>query len=467
MQEPKDLEQTDQQADQSRGDVFSLSKKFPGQPAAAPPRPPEPPRRKRGNPMTRIIVPLVLFFVVIGGIAFITQYLPNWRKTERPKRTQGKTKAKVVFKTTRAVKWDKNDEYYLKEFEAGEEGHVDYQFANESSEPMQLGLKSASCTCARVEAVVFMPEEWQSVKATKQDDRDGWNWTKLEVDQAGIKIPPGAAGFVRIIFNKPDPQPLALNSEIWIKSEETNKKRPVLLETRVRLVQPVRVHPQLFKLTESLDRGGSQTVKFLVWSATRDSLDLSFADLSDPLLEVSAEPVTKEERKKYEYLLDRMTQGNLKTRIKSAHMVEVTLHERKGTKRRHQGYFLEKIPILAKDSGGEANKVIAEVRGKVRGDIEVQSVELGSFEADRGKPNKSFPVLAPQGTIVEVKSWKPPYLKVKLVPSKESRPNRPAWDLKVGVPIGAPGEIKGQIILKTRGTSTGEVAVPVRGNASG
>src|SRR5262245_24724056 len=161
---------------------FSLRKRFPGEgppvPPPAPAVPDAPAPAARSRVFTRIVLPLLVFTLVVGGIAYVTQNLPSRRKeapAARPKPTlEAHLKILERMDPQRPgifiATWDQDDPRYIAELEPQTEGHYYFAFENPADKIIELGLYETRCDCSQV-AVAILPDEMWKGFAKKPPDQ--------------------------------------------------------------------------------------------------------------------------------------------------------------------------------------------------------------------------------------------------------------------------------------------------------
>ncbi|HEV3263568.1 MAG TPA: hypothetical protein VG013_42425, partial [Gemmataceae bacterium] len=96
---------------------------------------------------TQTIVLLVVFVILIGGLAFIWAYLPpkppDTGDGTPADETSLETGVRLTFPVTK-VELDT-------QFEMNTSGQQDYWFENRNAEPVDVGLDFKNCKCAQVE----------------------------------------------------------------------------------------------------------------------------------------------------------------------------------------------------------------------------------------------------------------------------------------------------------------------------
>src|SRR5437870_1733415 len=92
-----------------------------------------PPGTRSARAMLRYVLPGILFVFVVGAIAWITQFMPNWRVKTDTQPAANTSGAMIKFTFNRAV-WDPDDDKYALEMEPGQDGHFDFPFENTSDQ---------------------------------------------------------------------------------------------------------------------------------------------------------------------------------------------------------------------------------------------------------------------------------------------------------------------------------------------
>src|SRR5439155_22305834 len=139
--------------------------------------------KAEGVAMSRYVLPSILFVLIVGAIAWITQFMPNWRSAGTSTTVESSEKAVIAFPLTKA-KWDKNDEDYALELETGAEGHFDFPFENTTDQLAEMGLRRTSCDCTSLEVTIVSESEWQSYAKEINDNpltakAGAWTWQKI------------------------------------------------------------------------------------------------------------------------------------------------------------------------------------------------------------------------------------------------------------------------------------------------
>ncbi len=337
----------------------------------------------------RYVLPAVLFVLVVAGIAWVTQFMPNWRATKSTVSAPAANSAKSVIKfpVTRAI-WDKDDEEYALEQEKGTEGHFDFPFENSSAGPGQIGLLTRSCDCTHLEVCLVPSAEWdayrdQIVKNPLQAKAGTWNWIKVEESpDKGFEVPPEAKGLVRVRWHgrKEPGSHLRLSIRVWHQPKGNVRERgfedlqvPIVMAAPL-LYKPARVHVGV------LGPRDTGLAEFTLWSATRDKVDFKIVDSADPLFVHEIKQLSVSECQELE---KKMRTGGENTRVHAAFQLKVKVMEQddKG-KQLDQGPFTHPLGYVI----GEDQHAGPTVSGIVKGEVLVGNTE------DRGRVDlKIFP----------------------------------------------------------------------------
>src|SRR6266700_2538036 len=118
------------------------------------------------SPM-RYVVPLALLSAIIGGIAWVVQNMPSWRKTAVTAAPTVIPDALLGFTHfakdgTYYAFWERPKETdkvpYSREYERGAEGRYYFHCINMVEEPVDLALAFKSCDCAKLFVALITPE---------------------------------------------------------------------------------------------------------------------------------------------------------------------------------------------------------------------------------------------------------------------------------------------------------------------
>jgi len=474
----------------------------PGAPPPAPAPLRMPVQRKFAN---QLFVPVVLFVLIVGGLAWLVQYVPSWRKKPAARVSAEK---QLVFPETRAL-WDPGDPEYAMEFERGQPGHYDFPFQSAAAMTVELGLSSTSCDCSKVDVAILSDSEWATWQelqkkrcpaerpADAATDSFPWN-TMSRSEKAGIGVPANARGLVRVSWTtrKSEGQHLRLAVDLWTQPEgQARERRPVRLETGSVVVGPALfTNPSLG--VGSLGPGGSAHREVVVWSATRSRLKFEVLN-KNPLIVWKAVPLDADECRLLQQALrgsgkkgDKSRQGadddsaqaaadsrfaipeglHYDTRVRSAFRVTVTVYEQRDGKQLDQGPFQEMLSLRLDDqilTGTPA------VFGSVRGEVDIPAVgdqgkiNLGSFKSKAGT-KRSVLLWTDRSTGLSVVKH-PDGVKIKLAENpKDSTPQKKSWELKIEIPAGSqvgPLPDDSAVILRTQSATPRQIRIPLLGTA--
>lgn len=469
-------------------DIFLTSKKFPGLepdrgstgPEAAPPG-----KSKSG----RVAVTVAVLMLVIGGIAWVVQYLPSYKKLpEQNKGTVKKERRDLLrfadakdgeIKNIKAV-WDPRDEDYAFEVEHGSRGSYDFYFENSYAGSVQIGLESTSCDCSDVKVALLSSSELktkfdQLESRRRAGERDSifseqdLPWVVLDKIK-GFTVPENGKGLVRIGWHarKAEGARLRLNVGVWTYPDEHAAQRSwINFETLTVVV------PKLFfdtgKVSMGTLAGGTAKGRAIAWSATRTKLDLQVAN-DDALCAWKVTPLDKQTLKQVEAGLRK---SGLNTRVRSASAVELTIAEEKDGNVLEQGPF-QRRPTLTLD-GESRQEGLPVYHGRVQGDVKIGGlddsgkIQLNSFPAKDGTPTQRLFLWAEPKVVLAVDRRSPPFLDVKLIESvKEATEKERKWVLEVKVPRGSPpGPFaeESAIMLRTNTVPPRRIRIPIVGTA--
>lgn len=453
---------------QNPDDSFSIRKRFPGEASASPP-PAQPPAPSRRGLFSRVLLPLIVFVLVIGGVAWVTQYMPN-RKTEND--ATGGPKLPVTeellinFDEITSV-WDPRDKTFAKEFEHNDSGTYDFKFANSTDETIFLGAYYVSCTCSKLKVATFADKEpsdleklWQPLLAD----------AKFDTKQT-VTIPAKSRGIVRVSWNPGRlTDPLSkIKIQLWMQPEKRAGVRQVQeLTTVVRIVPRIMFEPQIAKIGELGNRGAARS-EVELWSATRsDIVDLKLEpETENELIDIQLSRMNKEDQDKLQARL----KSKINTQVQAAWRAQITVYEQNGKRQLPQGPFRQQLQVIADGEKGNGPRLEGFVPGEVRVG---PASDAGVFKLDRflarNGAKKPVTLWTDKSVGLELDSYRPGYIKVHLTEDpKGSTANQRRWVLEVEVPAKGPvGALPedSAIILKTQSASPRQIYIPLRGSAT-
>jgi hypothetical protein len=450
---------------------------------------PTPVAKKKGT-LSRYVLPIGLFVLVVGGIAWLTQYLPSWRApasavVDPDKRSGLAGKQVIQVVGSNVAVWERdadgNNTGYVREYERGVEGHYDFPFKNILGAAAELGLVQVSCDCTYAKICVLPGSEWEKVSEQLQKDPAADvtfthppTWQKVTAGDTGAKIPADAGGLIRITWNgrKNAGQDLRIYLRFWAQPEgDMGSRQFENFAVPVVMANPVQFDPykQTVGILGPADVGKAD---FFLWSATRgpDELNVKVGAIGDPLLATEARPLSPEECRR---LADRLKEKKIATKVRAGYQLTASVYESKGDKQMEQGPFLLTVPLLLDDIPSEFGG--PQVVGAVKGDVEIGSLEdqgkidLKSFPAREGT-RRTITVYTKPDQQLEVQDHHPPALDVKLTKvGKDAVLNRTRWTLRVVVPPNAVSGTLGEqaiITLRVPGNPPRLIRVPVLGTAT-
>src|SRR5262245_53321026 len=173
-----------------------------------------PPARSK-SPL-RWILSLTLFFLIIGGIAWLVQNMPTWRTSRPAVSAAPKGQENLImclhpfdpdarafvslWEIPQKPEKDQAPRLYAREFERGANGRYYFPFLVHSEQGCELGVSYISCDCAEVHLAVVTPAEGDEVgKSLIRDpgkepvENPAWKWQQLKKsDTEGVVLEPGS-----------------------------------------------------------------------------------------------------------------------------------------------------------------------------------------------------------------------------------------------------------------------------------
>ena len=449
---------------------------------------------------TRVVLPLLLIVLIIGSFAWVAQYLKTQRKFTPP--PAGKPLLEFVHTTARWVSveapnpdsktieskpvFDPN----FKEFERETPGQYDFLFQNVAGSEVEIGLESISCDCGSVEVCVLPTAQWEQLKKFQKDQPgeplsydSKTTWHELSanpVKKKTLMLKPDDHGVVRVKWRaraKNLGQELNLRPTVWSHLVGGPPQR-----TRYELRVPgvvtakVRFFPPRVNIGVLTPRS-TKEAKFEAWSPTLEKLNLKLTGAKpDPFFDVKIVTLSPKE---CEELESRLHAELIRSRVKSAQRIIVTVHEEKDGKQMDQEEFLRRFPVFLDDSPVPLDREDLqdpgpEIFGVVRGEVEVGGrddkgrIRFKSFLSREGA-TKEIELACDPKTHLELKTWHPETLEVELTRKETKSTLKGYWRLKVTVP---PGTVSGSfadtdgVTLRIRESSR-LVRIPLEGNVSG
>lgn len=404
---------------------------------------------------------VIVLVLVVGGVAFIRNWTPTKTATQEVEKTvvgngakEDDTRLTIPYPVAEG----------LPEFELHGHGRHDYWFQNPNAFPVDVGLRSKSCKCSKIEAFVAAADEEKALRdalpravAAQAGAADLLPFLSLSAatdafvcpfygkperwlaltpgDDTGVEVPANSSGWVRLNWEGKAKGPLRLGIKVWAQAHGNPLTRgeDTSLEIPINVVDPVRVSPQTVSVSY-LYPGRSSTVEAYCWSSTRPGFSLSAAEKNnDPCFDCRCEPLIGSE---FRRVHDKLNADPLlfQTNPLAIYRVSVTVSERRPDGvQMDLGPFVREV-LLNNDVG---DPLVLTVAGTVRGDIDVGAGEdrdrimLRTFSASRGT-SETFPVVCrTPGVRLRVASVSPAFVEAKL----SERPNEDGhYDLEVTIP---------------------------------
>ncbi len=488
------------------GNSFLGTRRYPTD-ATSPPPPAPPPAPGPRRVFTRVVLPLLIFVVAIGTLAWVTQYLPSRGKgadagAEIGDGAQAVASAKSVIQfPVLLAEWEPPVKApdgkeirspYAAEFEVVSSdgrrspGHYDFEFQNDPSGPAELGVKAMTCQCSSVKVALLDAAGWQAyqkyqaskdaITRAREDGPADIRWTDLKQSETeGVTVPAGGRGLVRLFWsgNKHEPERLRLTLTVWVQPQGKPEARAhTNLSAEAAYVKPVQFEPEELNVKVIPPRGSSHPADIVCWSSTRD-IDVRVRE-PDPCF---AFQVLAQDGAQCEALTREFRARGKPVRVKSAARIRVVVHEQKDGKQLDLGSFIHAVPVTVRANNEALPARQPTVRGAVLGDIQVGSLEdqnrirLGNFSSSSGK-SLTVRLRTRPGTALTYQGYTPPILKVdaklRKAPGEEAKEWVP-WELRVTVPPGVePGPLPEEsailLLLRTGGTQR-RVRIPLVGTA--
>jgi hypothetical protein len=449
---------------------------------------------------TQTLVLIAVFIVIIGGMAFVSNWIGPKSRNEGP--DPNPTGPELVF----PVKMVEGNP----QFEAHTRGYWDYYFQNPSDQALELGLEKKHCQCSEVKVLLLDPAEDKKIRSRLPADAtaqvvagaDGlfqllapvaaldrevsvfqgqperWKVLVSEKSEANdselriIPVPGHASGIVRLGWRGENPGPKGLSARMWTQVPGNPKTRSAdfVLSIGALLVPPVEVNPDKVTVGD-LNPGQQHEFELVCWSATRPGFKVESVkeESGNPCFQASFQPLTG---RALEKAVADLT-AKRPARVATAYRVNVTVYERlpNDSAQLDLGPFKHHL-LLATDQI-DVPPLRIEMSGTVRGDVTVGTEEfrdkivLKTWRRDKDK-EEIVPVETSQpGLKLRIDHWEPKYLEVELKDRGEQRDGRWRWDLRVKVPRNkASGEMRDSAgVLVTETQPPRRIRIPIHGRA--
>jgi hypothetical protein len=436
--------------------------------------------------LSRYIIPLIALVAIVGGLAWVAQYLPSWNKS-KDDLLPGPNKDLVEFRF-RQARWEKKPDDKTAEpadpsrdVESGSKGHYDFPFKNVLGQDLEIVGFVSTCDCSTVKVCIVPTEEWDRLKAV-QDEKPGEDlsyaaepkWEELWREGTPEKSPvvplkAGERGMVRIEWraNKAPGQELKLHPAVIFRRAGDVATTRVPLLVPVKISQPVQFNPTRVDVGQLV--AGKAVKTFKAWSSTRAKLDLS-------LVPTPADPHFVFEVKEYDKQImeKELIVKKLGSRVLSAYEITLTVYETKDGRQLDQGTFYRKWPVTL-DGRLDQELYGPEFVGRVKGDIQIGGdedrgrIRFKSFDVKIGASQK---VELGADAKIELEPFKkaPSWITVTLTKDRKEADVQ-IWKLEVEVPPNTRGARpfgeSDAVTLKIKGTPERFLRIPLEGHISG
>jgi len=458
------------------------------------------PSIRRGS-VVRYALSLILLVAIIGGIAWVAQYLPTMVK---PKEVVQTPDVKPSLEFVRYVaQWyppkvsekkegeatPPTDKYPQKDFEQGTNGFYDFLFKNTAESEVEIVFYTTDCDCNSVQACTLPATELeQLIKLHNEKPGEPLPYTKEPdlkklsrelLNNDAVRVKAGEGGVVRVSFNakKSPGQTLNVGPRVWYQPVGVSTQRQwQALMVPVVVAAPVSFHPSRLSVGV-LSADGVAEGRLIAWSSTRSELKLKLGEESDPFFKTETQPLSKDD---YASLEEALKNQKSTSTIRSAVQVNVQVHERNKEKKQQLdlGSFYRKLPVYL-DGILNVDVPGPEIVGRVDGNLMIGGaddqgrVRFRSFPADRGG-KKVVEISADEKAMLETYNHQPSWVEVDLKLDKKRTPpkNRRIWILEARVPPNTPAvrsfeEPDAVVLQVTTGDTKRLVRIPLEGHISG
>ncbi len=439
-----------------------------------------------GNTL-KTIVTIGILVALVGGITFVTQYVPSKERPDvSPAPPPGPERGLVFPKSS-------NETLYSETTPAT--GFCEYLFTNEASVTMELGLDFQNCKCAGVQVRNLNREEKETylslthkgcvaqtlaappqplsvvaVGAALHDKLQGilgprGEWLQMTAKKETLIVPAEGSGLARLRWEGKQEGPQRLKATFWSRPlAKPTQASFTDIELPMVYVPPLGLAPPEGDVKE-LVAGGKNGVGFICYSATRPDFTLSAHEENhDPCFEVTCEPRSVEQLNK-----DLAALGTAFPIVKG-YLIWVWVHENRNGKQLDFGPFQRRIAVK---SDALLETAVVVVKGIVASDLRVvgdkqNRISLAQFDADRGATKHVLIESDRPGLRLALDSRSPQIMSVTLSDPKPTSDGGQQWKLEIVMP---PNSINGrmppdsEIVLKTLDGSPRRFRIPVAGEA--
>lgn len=447
----------------------------------------------------RYAVSLALMVAIIGGVAWVVQYLPRWQAVQKPAAVPREKElvrfalgiANAAGQVQVRAFWNKADPMGFREYEPGDFGHYDFLFKNYLGEDIELTYYSSSCDCASMLACVLPSAEAERLGKIQAEDPGAElsyqvepKWEELPRDPLRpihlvVKANEGGAVRVRWAARRTPGSGLRVEPSVHVQpaGDPSGQKKYMLLVPAL-MTHPVRIYPPRVNVG-TLIPGSVVKAEFDAWSPTRDQFKLELTQPpGDPFFAIETRLLTKDENA----ALERSLQAKqIPTHVKAAYHVTITIHESKAGQQLDLGTFFRKFAIVL-DGNPMVDLPGPEITGRVQGDLviggadDMGKIRFKSFDL-AGGASKTVGLLAAKDANLELvknHSHQPTWLQIRLTRDEQVIDGKKRiWHLEVTVPpktlAARSFDEPDAVVLQTqiKGQPPRMVRIPIEGHVSG
>jgi hypothetical protein len=448
---------------------------------------------------------IVIFTVVAALLVFGVTLLMQWRGTTASKGSANVPVAPALleFEEATSPPQGSGKENRLDEFAWDQEASHEFWFTNVSGDDhsgkdeVEVGInRMMKCTCSNLE-IGLAPEDWRSsfrkwkeVPAYKRAEiLKDVTWQELDRKdikadrpERTFKVPPGRAGWVRVMWRNVTPNELkqmdvkTFTASLWTGNDHTTGKE-IDLNTGCVFVNPVHLQTvesvedkefeTTYRFRESISPDSQPEARFLCWSTIRKF------DWEHDLLPIEDPGVVweKPEELPPQVLHDLEEKSN--RNVKYGCLVKFRL---KGL---NLGQFHREFEISRDHTVSLKMGVSGYVRGPVKmrfGNVNEPTnvIDLGLFPRTKGSSKTVYLEAEQAGTTLELDKAKlADFLEVSLTKDADSAnqwqmtvrvPQKKAFNLRGG-PLGDKDDvIVVELIIKQPGKEAQRMRIPITGS---